>query len=368
MRRVLTGAFSAEHGRRLDGRLADLRLEMTGRAVRRPRTVWANPVAWREAVTRAGSGARGAAKWIFILTGAVVALLIAGRRLQAPDSPRTLEDVRSAVTMTVAVEFLLILAVVLNSSAAGIAREREIETLNLVLSTPITPDYYVWGKLRGLITFALSMVWVPAATILAVWAADGLAGMRTGNFYPSVLPEAAPALMILMTAFCAAAAVVGLRISLNSRTMTAAVVKSTAVAGLFLILSWTCAGRMIFSAAGDSPAGAFSCLSPMDAVLNVCHPWDRFPAAIGRPERKGDDDPGAVYPGIMSDPEMSYSGRRGVGGPWGFGRGLDRSGTALRILLFLMVLLTALAYAPGIYTVYRSIVNNFQAAIRRQQQ
>ncbi len=51
-------------------------------------------------------------------------------------------------------------------------REKEDGTLDLLLSTPITSRYYIWGKLRGLVAFVLPLVAVPVASAFLFIAHD----------------------------------------------------------------------------------------------------------------------------------------------------------------------------------------------------
>src|SRR5205085_9674364 len=66
----------------------------------------------------------------------------------------------------VMVELAVILLILTQSAASTVTREKEDGTLDLLLSTPITSRYYVWGKLRGLVSFVLPLVAVPVISIL----------------------------------------------------------------------------------------------------------------------------------------------------------------------------------------------------------
>ena len=54
------------------------------------------------------------------------------------------------------VELAVILLIVTNAAASTVTREKEDGTLDLLLSTPITSRYYIWGKLRGLVSFVFA--------------------------------------------------------------------------------------------------------------------------------------------------------------------------------------------------------------------
>ena len=53
-----------------------------------------------------------------------------------------------------------------NAAASTVTREKEDGTLDLLLTTPITSHYYIWGKLRGLVSFVLPLIAVPVVSAL----------------------------------------------------------------------------------------------------------------------------------------------------------------------------------------------------------
>ncbi|MDB5291037.1 MAG: putative rane protein, partial [Phycisphaerales bacterium] len=82
-----------------------------------------------------------------------------GRRLSAPEA-------RTALLGVTTIEFAVILLIVTNAAASTVTREKEDGTLDLLLTTPNTRRYYIWGKLRGLVSFVLPLVAVPVASAL----------------------------------------------------------------------------------------------------------------------------------------------------------------------------------------------------------
>src|SRR5262249_3204276 len=84
------------------------------------------------------------------------------------DVPRQLSatDPRSFLLGAVIVEFGVILLIVTNAAASTVTREKEDGTLDLLLTTPITSRYYIWGKLRGLVSYVLPLVAVPVASAI----------------------------------------------------------------------------------------------------------------------------------------------------------------------------------------------------------
>jgi hypothetical protein len=75
------------------------------------------------------------------------------------------KDVRMFLLGAVIIEFAVILLIVTNAAASTVTREKEDGSLDLLLSTPITSRYYIWGKLRGLVSFVLPLVAVPVISV-----------------------------------------------------------------------------------------------------------------------------------------------------------------------------------------------------------
>ena len=130
------------------------------------------------------------------------------------------------------VELGLILLAATNTAATSMTKEKESQTLELLLATPLTPRHVVWGKLRGLITFTLPLIAVPTATVLLL----GLHGLFTGADDPVVPIEAAFETAGLLFAYAAAACMLGLHVSLHSRKTVAtficdSIVKSAGAVG-----------------------------------------------------------------------------------------------------------------------------------------
>src|SRR5205823_7706054 len=114
--------------------------------------------------------------------------------LDLAEIPRTLEaaPARSLLLGCVMVEFAVILLIVTNAAASTVTREKEDGSLDLLLTTPITSHYYVWGKLRGLVSFVIPLIAVPIASVLMFVVYDCWRWMTTNdaNFQWIVFPEA----------------------------------------------------------------------------------------------------------------------------------------------------------------------------------
>jgi len=225
------------HARTRLGVMRRIRLWLGGgRTTRRPRSVWANPVAWREAATRARAGGKSIVRWVFLILGLAGGLTLA---IMTPTmAPVTARAVLRGVLW---VEFTLILLVGCNVAAGAITREREDGTLDLLLVTPITSRYYLWGKLRGLISFSSVLLIVPIATaaMVAVAGLLGPAPVVTGRLGRMAVPiftvEAVFAWGVQALTFCALTAMIALNMSLKVRgTINAVMITVAVVAAIAL--------------------------------------------------------------------------------------------------------------------------------------
>jgi hypothetical protein len=231
---------------------------------RPPRPVGANPIAWREATARNATFGRILARWSFVAAGILFGL---GLLWAFHTGRMTAGTLRFALRAVVWTEVAVITLVAINMAATAISREREDGTLDLLLTTPMTPGMYLRGKLRGLIAYLLPLLAVPIVTLLAagVYVAfrgfGGPGGVTVpavvGGGYqtapvtldiPIVLPEAgllAPLVLIPFMAFCV---MIGLQWSLRSKGTLASVVGAVgvigAVAGTIGLCAWS-SGRGI---------------------------------------------------------------------------------------------------------------------------
>lgn len=253
-----------------------------GQAYRPPRSVWHNPIAWREAAARNATLGRIAARWAFIIFGIALAIVLV---IAYDTSAITADDYRLAILVIVLVELAVTTLVAINMSATAISREREDGTLDLLLTTPVTPAEYLGGKLRGLVAYLLPMIAVPVVTMLLAGihaAVGGLsqpdgaqvpAGPAVGNvMIPVVLPEAGIVLALSAAPFMALCVMIGLHWSLKSKGAIASVVGAVIVAAIVAAVVGGCgfnAGRSI-PAVGPALLG----LSPFAAGLAMVEPVD----------------------------------------------------------------------------------------------
>lgn len=339
---------------------------------RRARHVWSNPVAWREAATRAGFSGRGLTRWMTIIVGVAAGLVLLyfyhRWRAAAFALPRPVdveagllaaaEKARDVLLGLIIVEFSVSLLVATNTSASAVTKERESQTLDLLLVTPITSRYYIWGKLRGLVSFMLPFAAVPTATVLMVVLYDLVSGMHfasgdapmfdatgaqvmLGGFWSRafarewvVWPETLLTLPLLLTTLMAWACMLGLQLSLKwSRTIVSVMASVGVLAGICSVL-----GVCGFAAANSlGYFGLFvSAFSPFTAIC------------------------------VLIDP-MSWAQSAFVRGPTGAGT-TPQSVWAGRSLLLFSILASSAVYCSIVWGMYRSMVKNFDMIIRRQHQ
>ncbi|NLF29314.1 MAG: hypothetical protein GX591_00335 [Planctomycetes bacterium] len=212
-----------------------IRTWLMGGQTRKPRTVWANPIAWREAATRASSGGKGLMRWVFLVGGLAVGIVAV--LLYVIGTIPTADDARRVLTALLGVEFSIVVLVLCNVAASAITREREDGTFDLLLVTPITSRYYLWGKLRGLISFSAILLAVPVATA-ALFAAHDLVRppdpSTVGYAYRTMVLPVMPLsgvveVAAVMLAFCGLTAIIALTMSLKVRGTIAAVAAAVGI-------------------------------------------------------------------------------------------------------------------------------------------
>ena len=380
-----------------------------GDRLRKPRTVWSNPIAWREAKTKGSATRASVLRYGFTAIGIFSAIALvyefstvqeppqfirpdsysaatnvltvydkvtAHRYALQPDTqitfkrnatdsdPRTgskadlryhyavelettanntlaavslmpiphkisEESVRNYLLGFVVLEFAVILLIVTNAAASTVTREKEDGTLDLLLTTPITSRYYIWGKLRGLVYFVLPLIAVPVASIaifvlydVSRFMADSTAD-RWIAFPESVI--ILPAMLIIIAAF---AAILGMQMSLRMRTSVMAVMTSVGiVVGACGLLGWCGYSFLNYrSSDNDSVSLFIGSFSPFTLMTMLINPYQFA--------------------------ERTF-------------QGTDQSGN--RITIFIGTCIAVAGYTAIVWGMYRSMVKNFDMTIRRQQ-
>ncbi len=286
---VRLGGFAALTGSNIkSGRVPWYRrmfgLGASGSDYRPPRSVWSNPIAWREAAARNSTLGKILARWAFVLLGSAFGFVIV---LGYHRGTLRTSDFQLVLGFTVIGELLVIALVAINMSATAISREREDGTLDLLLTTPITPSAYLTGKIRGLMAYLLPMLAVPLGTIAmaSIYTLAGgfgrddhaivtVKGMTGPIDVPVILPEAALLAPVVVVPFMAFCIIVGLQWSLKSKGTIASVIGAVGVVAAISGLVGVCAWRsgsdipMLGAAlAATSPATLiFATIKPVEAL------------------------------------------------------------------------------------------------------
>ncbi|HUU83445.1 MAG TPA: ABC transporter permease subunit [Phycisphaerae bacterium] len=290
-----------------------------GERTRSPRRVWKNPVAWREAATRASAATRGLLRYSLLCGGvaAAVILLVFYIRDKATFGAAGAREWLSALVM---IEFGVVLLVSTNTAATAMTKEKEANTLDLLLTTPLTSRYIVWGKLRGLVSFTVPLIAVPVFSVLlfAVYDLFFTTGVGVAHL-ESVLELAA-----LMLAFTAWTCMLGLQISLRSRKTVQAVMVSL---GLVIVICMAATGiwwKIIatFGAAG----AALAPFTPFTAITVIC------------------------------DPSVLFESETALAKDLNLVRGLSLIGSALAVGMICLI----------VAAMYKAMVRNFDMTLRKQ--
>jgi ABC-type transport system involved in multi-copper enzyme maturation permease subunit len=385
----------------------------SGDKTRKPRHVWGNPIAWREAKTKSSANRAVLLRYGFMIAGiaAVVVLMVlssrpvpmtsyvtAGgynaaertvvihndgtplvyrvpgnavirmgdRRLSPEDlgdglvvdtaslilvpnsKDRTIQSINVSMPETVLsqkrtrqfllgacmVELAVILLILTQSAASTVTREKEDGTLDLLLSTPITSRYYIWGKLRGLVSFVLPLVAVPVVSILlfVIWdlvRRPLVRGSPLANELNewTVFPEAVLILPVTLVMVSAFAAILGMQMSLRCRKTVMAVMASVGIVGGVCGALWICGTNAASSVSFGQPGLAVGCFSPFTLMAILVNPNDVAGETFGSRAAEIRD---------------------------------------ARLLIFFFAYVAAVVYALVVWGMYKSMVHNFDMTIRKQ--
>jgi ABC-type transport system involved in multi-copper enzyme maturation permease subunit len=225
-----------------------------------------------------------------------------------------------------------------------VSKEREDGTLDLLLTTPITPSQYLSGKLKGLIAHLLPLILVPVATIalsgiyvltdalgnpalaqikVAKTSTVGFGGPApTTIMVPLVLPESGLILAACAIPFFAFCVIIGMQWSLRSKgtlgSVTAAVAIIGAIAGTAGLCAW--------NASSDLPVlgPVLGALSPISAAYS------------------------SIVPEAGMDKTLMGSGE-----------------AAARTALFIGALVAVVLYGVVVYAVHGAMTRSFDFTVRR---
>lgn len=309
---------------------------------RSPKSVWHNPIAWREAAGRTAGFTQTALRWSFIASGVLWGVFIL---FMYHTGHWNATLFRQVLLATVIGEMVVITLVSINLSATSVSKEREDGTLDLLLTTPITPSQYLSGKLKGLIAHLLPLILVPVVTIAlagiyvltnalgnpklatvtiakttTVGAVSGTA--PTTVTVPLVLPEAGFIMAACAIPFFAFCVVIGMLWSVRSKGTLGSVTVAVAIIGAIAGTAGLCA----WNAASDVPV--------IGPVLGAFSPI------------------AAAYSSIMPENAMDKT--------------IMGSGeAAARTALFIGALISVVAYGLIVYAIHGAMTRSFDFTVRR---
>lgn len=234
-----------------------------------PRMVSKNPIAWRESVTSASATGGKASRIFLMLAGALIAIALVIAYLGGWS---TIEDTRLALFGIVAVEFGITLFVATTAAATSMTREKESNTIELLLATPLTSRDIITGKTWGLVRGAGPMLLVPYLTVLLFVVVD-LFRMLIGKKTEMVVNLEAlimlPTIFLAFTAFCA---MIGLNYSIKSKKTMGAVFTSMGIVIAVVAGLSACAFSVRGSNDGAMLTSAFMPLGPVTACMMAIDP------------------------------------------------------------------------------------------------
>ncbi|MBA4039768.1 MAG: hypothetical protein C0468_05540 [Planctomyces sp.] len=308
--------------------------------------MWSNPVAWREAASRNATLPRILARWSFILAGLVGGAAVVGFFHSGAVG---LDTFRALLLYTVLGEIVIIALVAVNMSATSITREREDGTLDLLLTTPITPRQYLSGKLRGMVAYLLPMLSVPLATL-------GMAGLYAGLVEMGVAQSPEPMAVAVRAAagFSLAPPVVPLApvmvpALLSEGVFSVALVSVPFIATCVMVgMSFSMRNKSVLTAVTQS-IGVVAALS---GVIGLCA-WNAGPSVpLLGPVLGALSPASAVYAVVFPEHGLTYS---------------FQSGQQLtpRLSLALGALIAALIQFMVVYSLLASMTRTFDATVRK---
>ena len=338
------------------------KLRMTNTRRRSARSLGTgNPIAWREANTRGKLAGGIIARYGFVLLGLVgLGLLMFFYHTDPSFAPKLGVDGKPVVLQTnssntaatdwfrpslmalLITEIAVIALVALYMAAGSVSKEREDGTLDIMLTTPITPRYYIWGKLRGLVRFLSVMIALPVATlgIVAIYSLIGdvlgwpqatvrqtVSSNYGGNNVPVTSPlvyiESAFVLLVMLVPFIAVCVAIGMYASLRAKGVLGAIIPSIAIVG-------GCA--LVFGFCGLTASREIPLIGP---VLNAFSP--------------------ATNVFMLVDPHQWVEGFADDSGSTVFGR----------VSLGIAAIIAVSGYALIVWSIITAMVKGFDHTVRR---
>lgn len=252
--------------------LIPARIQHNGEDRRRARHVWANPVAWREAVARASTPSQRAMRWFIFIAGTVAALILLmyWHSIPAKEQPAAHTVMQNMLSAVLIIEAVVAMVAAASAAGTAIARDRENGTFELMQTTPLTSNYILAGKLRGLVTLSAPLLVIPTLTALLFILSDL---HRHPKVNILLNPAAVLAVPVVLLTHIAVVAIIGMHISLRQKNTTKAVLLSVGTVLLvYLPLTLACWGI-------SKSVSIFSGLNPILFILTCINPQDMMGTA-----------------------------------------------------------------------------------------
>ena len=131
---------------------------------------WANPILWRELMTRA-YGAKP-----LIIKGCYVLLFALGMGLFFYEGHGLENPLRSTLGLIPIGLTILSLILVNAQGVTALTSERDTGALDLLLVSELTPKEFIYGKLYGILYNSKEMIALPVLTAVAMWVMGILSG------------------------------------------------------------------------------------------------------------------------------------------------------------------------------------------------
>ena len=255
---------------------------------RQPHAVSGNPISWRERVTRHRNIGSLIGRWGFVvlfgLTFLILTVLFLTNSING-------DSYRNFTLYLVAGEVLIVIFTSISLSASAIAKEREDGSLDLLLTTAITPKLYLGGKMKGLVLHILPMVLVPCVTMTVIglvvllnpedavvtdlWNTTKNSGLSQAPLALIVPALLYPVIFIPFVAFCMT---LGLLWSMRSKGTIGAIITT-----LILVLVVTVGLSICLIPVQGIPllGIGFSSLSPLASIFVTLSPVQSMPKLLG---------------------------------------------------------------------------------------
>lgn len=274
---------------------------------REGREVWSNPITWREANTRGNAAGGILLRWGFVLLGLSAAGVLIGLyhfdmlpQLQGMRGTMPAHEVfHSSIIVLLLLEVAVVTLIAIYMSAGCVSREREDGTLDLILTTPVTPKQYIWGKLRGLVSFLSQLIALPVLTvgIVSVYATVGwLLGWSQATYtqvqmtYTGaavqtqawlMLPEAPVLLLFMLVPFVALCVASGMTWSLKAKGVLGAVIPTIAIIGTMVLILGLCGATAARNIMILGPM--INAFSPVTNLMMIVNPYDTISEFVDQP-------------------------------------------------------------------------------------